>query len=305
LFSRLRLCGEREAASGSKKVIMRFCCLFFALLAQPEPAPRCVSKIGGDFLQHLQWAPDGKRFLFTRIQGKSMALWTMNVDGSDVKRLLPNEKEPHFDGHWSPDSQRIVFVHDRLKGTDGELQIDIVSAEGIDRKTLVPKVAFEESPRWAPDGKTIAWVSTRAKNPDIWTIGADGKNAKQLTNDPAFDINPSWSPDGKQIAFCSTRHGNYEIYVMNSDGSDVRRLTDHPKMDYWPAWSPDGKRIAFTSNRDGNYEIYVMQSDGSRPRNVSKHPASDNYAAWSPDGAQLAFISNRGGAYEIYITDVK
>jgi TolB protein len=264
-----------------------------------------VSKIGGDFIQHLQWSPDGKKFLFTRLKGKSMALWTMNVDGSDPKRLLPNETQPHFDGHWSPDSQKVVFVYDRFQGTDGVFQIDIANADGSEHKNFIPHVAFEESPRWSPDSKSIAWVSTRQKNPDIHSIGADGKGIKRLTTDTAFDINPSWSPDSKQIAFTSTRDGNYEIYVMKADGSDVRRLTNHPKMDYWPAWSPDGKRIAFTSNRDGNYEIYVMDADGSHVRNLTNHPAVDNYATWSPDGSLLAFISNRGGTHEVFVVDVK
>jgi TolB protein len=278
----------------------------FPASAQDPPPPAVqVSKIGGDFLQHLQWSPDGKRFLFTRLHGKSMALWIMNADGNDLKRLLPAEMQPHFDGHWSPDSQKIVFVYDKLRGTDGDLQIDVCNADGTEHRNLIPHVAFEESPRWSPDGKTICWVSSRGKNPDIHTIGIDGKNLKRLTTDPAFDNNPSWSPDGKEIAFCSTRAGNFEIYAMKADGSDVRRLTNHPKMDYWPAWSPDGKRIAFTSNRDGNYEIYVMDRDGGNLRNLTQHPATDNYASWSPDSTRLAFISNRGGTHEVYVMDVK
>jgi TolB protein len=264
-----------------------------------------VSNIGGDFLQHLQWSPDGKKFLFTRLQGKAMALWTMNVDGSDVKRLLPNETQPHFDGHWSPNSQKILFVFDRLRGTDGDLQVDMCNADGSDHKNFIPHQSFEESPRWSPDGKKVAWVSSRENTPDIFVVGIDGKKPQRLTNDPAFDNNPSWSPDGKQIAFCSTRTGNFEIFVMKADGSDVRRLTNHPKMDYWPVWSPTGKHIAFTSNRDGNYEIYVMAPDGSNVRNVTQHPATDNYATWSPDGSRLAFISNRGGTYEVYSLEVK
>ena len=62
----------------------------------------------------------------------------------------------------------------------------------------MPHKAFEESPRWSPDGKRIAWVSTRDGNQDIYTVDADGKDVKRLTNDPAPDNNPSWSPDGKQ-----------------------------------------------------------------------------------------------------------
>src|SRR5438132_1103442 len=80
-----------------------------------------------DFLQHLQWSPDGKQFLVTRIHAGKMGLWTVDVDGKNWKRLLPADAMPHFDGHWSPDGKRIVFVYDKLKGTDGELQIDIIN----------------------------------------------------------------------------------------------------------------------------------------------------------------------------------
>jgi TolB protein len=278
-------CSERETPSGD------------------TPTP--VMRGNRDFLQHLSWSPDGKQFLFTRIHAGKMGLWTMNVDGTELRRVLPENAEPHFDGHWGPDSRRLVFVYDRLQGTDGKLQIDLINSDGSDRTNLVPHKAFEESPRWSPDGKTIAWVSTREKNQDIFLISADGKNVRRLTNDPAPDNNPSWSPDGKQLAFCSARHGNFEIYVMNADGSDVRRLTHEPRMDYWPVWSPDGRQIAFTSNRDGNYEIYVMDADGKNLRNLTRHPAVDNFAAWSPDGRRLAFISNRDGGYNIYVMDVK
>jgi len=269
--------------------------------AGQHPAPPSKVAVFRDFIQHLSWSPDGKRFLFTRIHAGKMGLWTMNADGTEPKRLLADDAQPHFDGHWSTDSKSIVFVYDRLQGTDGKLQIDVINADGTGQKNLVPHKEFEESPRWSPDGKQVLWVSTRSKNQDLHTVSADGKILKQLTNDSAMDNNPAWSPNGKQIAFCSARGGNLDIYVMNADGSDVRRLTDHPRMDYWPVWSPDGKQIAFTSNRDGNYEIYRMKADGSEQRNVTQHPGQDNYSCWSPDGKRLGFISNRSGGYGIYL----
>jgi TolB protein len=267
------------------------------------PAAKRVSKIG-DFIQHLSWSPDGKQFLFTRIHKGKMGLWTMNVDGSEVKPLLPKETMPHFDGHWSSDGKKIVFVYDKLQGTDGKLQIDVVNADGTEQKNLIPHKAFEEAPRWSSDGKSIVWAGTREKNQEIFIADADGKNIKRLTNGPPSN-SPSWSPDGKEIAFTSGRTGNLDIYVMKADGSDVRRLTVNPTMDYWPVWSPDGKRMAFTSNRDGNYDIYLMNIDGTEQRNLTKHPATDNFAAWSPDGRRLAFISNRGGGYDIYVMEVR
>ncbi len=277
------------------------------IVANPGPVAPVAKQLtdNKDFLQHLSWSPDGKHFLMTRKHEGRMALWTVTCDGKEWKEVFPTNKEPHFDGHWFPDSFKIAFVFDKLKGTDGELQIDTINLDGTGHKNLVPHVAFEESPRWSPDGKRLAWVSTRDKNQEIYVMDADGKNIKRLTSDPALDNNPSWSPDSKRIAFCSGRKGNLDIWVMNADGSDVRQLTTDPKMDYWPVWSPDGKRIAFTSNRSGNYDIWVMNADGSEQRNLTQHPAQDNYAAWSPDSKQLAFISKSGGGYNIWVMAVE
>src|SRR6516164_1595698 len=83
--------------------------------------PLRLTKDGG-FKQHLAWSPDGKRFLLTRIHKGKMGLWTMNADGTELKKVL-SETMPHFDGSWSPDSKRVIYVHDVLEGTEGKLQI--------------------------------------------------------------------------------------------------------------------------------------------------------------------------------------
>src|SRR3954453_18859504 len=108
----------------------------------------------GGFKQHLCWSPDGSRFLLTRIHQGKMGLWVHNADGSGLRPLLkPTPDSPHFDGYWSPDGKRVVYVHDVLQGTDGKLQINTAAADGGDVKALVPHQAFEEAPRWSPDGR--------------------------------------------------------------------------------------------------------------------------------------------------------
>src|SRR3954471_18968107 len=96
-------------------------CSAAALAGEPVPLTK-----DGSFKQHLQWSPDGSRFLFTRIHEGKMALWTMAVDGGDLKKLVGKDA-PNFDGHWSADGKRIVFVLDVLQGSDGKLQIDSVN----------------------------------------------------------------------------------------------------------------------------------------------------------------------------------
>jgi TolB protein len=259
----------------------------------------------GSFKQHVQWSPDGKTLLFSRIHEGKMALWTMPADGGEMKRLLPEHKEPHFDGHFSSDGKRIVYVYDNLQGTDGHLRINVCAPDGSDDKVLIPHKAFEESPRWSPDGKLVLWVSTRDKNPDLYTVDAEGKNEKRLTSDPANDLHPAWSPDGKQIAFTSARSGKQKVHIMNADGSEVKKLTDGEFLDSWPVWRPDGKKIAFVSNRSGNYDIWLMNPDGSGLVNLTDNPAQDTSPAWHPNGKKLAFVSTRDGGSDIYVMEVK
>lgn len=259
----------------------------------------------GSFKQNLQFSPDGKTLLFTRIHQGKMALWTMPATGGEMKRLLPNHTEPHFDGHYSPDGKRIAYVYDKLEGTDGKLRINVCAADGSNDQIVVPHKAFEESPRFSPDGKQILWVSTRDKNPDLYTVDSEGKNEKRLTNDTAYDLHPAWHPEGTKIAFASGRSGKQKIHVMNADGSEVKKLTDGDFLDAWPAWRPNGKQLAFVSNRTGNYDIWLVTADGKELRNLTEHKSQDTSPAWHPEGKKLAFVSTRHGGSDIYILDVK
>ena len=268
------------------------------LFAEELPVTRLTKD--GSFKQHLKWSPDGKQFLFTRIHEGKMAIWLMKADGTEMKRLVSKDT-PHFDGDWSADSKRVVFVLDILQGTDGKLQIDMIHADGTNHTNVLPHKAFDESPRFSPDEQQILWVSTRDGNPELYVCQADGTKIQRLTSEVAFDLHPAWSPDGKKIAFSSGRSGKQKIYAMDADGKKVKRLTEGEGIDSWPAWSPDGKQIAFVSHREGNYDVFLMNSDGSGLRNLTHHSAQDTSPTWSPDGKSIAFISTRDGGSDVYI----
>lgn len=259
----------------------------------------------GSFKQHVHWHPDGKTLLFTRIHQGKMALWTVDTTGKDLKRLLPDHKEPHFDGHYSPDGKRVVYVYDKLEGTDGKLSLRTCAADGTDDKVLVPHKAFEESPRWSVDGKRVLWVSTRHGNPELYTVTSEGKDEQRLTSEVTADLHPSWSPDGKRIVFTSGRGGHQKVYVMKADGTGVTKLTDGEHLDAWPVWKPDGKQIAFVSRKGGDSNIWLMDATGKNAVNLTKCEGEDTSPAWSPDGKRLAFVSARDGGSDIYVMDVK
>ena len=152
-----------------------------------------------------------------------------------------------------------------------------------------------------PAELTLAFVSERDGNAEIYAIDVNGGTPVRLTNDPARDEQPAWSPDGSRIAFRSTRHGNGEIFAMNADGSGPTNLTNNLAIDSDPAWSPDGTKIAF--NRGGNYgDIYVINADGTNETRLT-FGAYAEYPAWSPDGKSIAYFSDEGGEYALHVRD--
>ena len=141
---------------------------------------------------------------------------------------------------------------------------------------------------------TIAFVSDRDGDTEIYSVNADGTGLARLTYEPGVDEEPAWSPDGQRIAFRSNRSGAPEIYVMNADGSNVVQRTFHSWHSEGPTWSPDGTKIAYSSLSNGSANLWVVGADASGPTAtlLFEAPGWDAQPAWSPDGARLALVSD-------------
>jgi Tol biopolymer transport system component len=250
------------------------------------------------------WSPDGRTIAYSSYHFASYDLYTMRADGSGKKSIakdLSDDVQPQI----SPDGRSIVFVrtcqtpelcmkHSAYnRDAAGELYL-MSAAGGRQRRLRRTFSAAESDPRWAPNGTSIAFVSTLGSNSDIYTIRPDGSGLRRLTRSPAADLDPQWSPDGSRIAFTSVRDGNAEVYVMNADGSGQRNLTRNPADDSTPRWSPDGKRIFFVSSRDGgDLRPLVMASNGSGPKSLAEITPAYADLAVAPQGLKKARTDRR------------
>ena len=190
------------------------------------------------------WSPDGQWLVFSRSSASPegsddvQGLWLRNPSGVNLLQLTHGA-----DSHpaWSPDGDVIAFVRNDL----GNLDIYAVSPEDGDDwrgKLAVHRwlnsPQDEHSPAWNPDGDTLAFVTTRDGNPEIYTAQLDHDDPPlRLTINEAADTQPVWSPNGNRIAFVTNLFGDTsEIIVMDSDGTNQQRLTHNDARDYSPDW---------------------------------------------------------------------
>ena len=103
---------------------------------------------------------------------------------------------------------------------------------------LTTNTATDGAPAWSPDGRSIAFMSDRDGNLEIYVMQADGTGTTRLFVNPLGYGDFAWSPYGQSIAFISDRDGNWEMYVMQADGTGATRLTTNPAAEWYPAWSP-------------------------------------------------------------------
>jgi len=187
---------------------------------------------GGQYQNWLSaWSPDGRRLCFTSTRDGNSELYVMDRDGSNLRRLTMNpaiDTTPT----WSPSGTQIAFVSDRggtpqiyIVDVEGLNLRKLTSESYCDRPTWSPapfnEIAYEsrtgsgydikvfdlvsnavrqltfgegsnESPSFAPNGRHLAFSSTRGGKRQIFTIGRDGQGLKQVTS-AGNNQTPDWS----------------------------------------------------------------------------------------------------------------
>src|SRR5262245_61468082 len=190
-----------------------FTFLFFAACAslflsqgrslQPHPKERHLRNIrqltvGGENAE-AYFSADGKQIIFqsTREPYKCDQIFTMNTDGSAVKRVSTGKGRTTC-GYFTPDGKRIIYASTHLGSPD-----------------CPPN----------PD-RAAGYVWPLYRTFDIFSANTDGTDLRRLTTADGYDAEGTISPDGRKIIFTSTRDNDIELYEMNIDGTNQRRLTN-------------------------------------------------------------------------------
>jgi dipeptidyl aminopeptidase/acylaminoacyl peptidase len=246
------------------------------------------------------------------------------VDLLNVPRLT--------DLQLSPDHRQVVYTlaQSDWKANKRITHVWRVQADGANTVQLTNGGESETSPRWSPDGTTIAFLTKRPDSDEtqIYVIPNTGGEARAVTHHHTSASRPSWSPDGRDIYFVAPDpkppeerdrdkakddvfafDENYQpqhLWKVTVATKEEVRITngDYSVLEY--QLSQDGRKIAFQRAPNPLYgyadqgEVWVMDADGSHALQLTKNATPENGATLSPDDSQVLFLAQANARFEPY-----
>ena len=227
----------------------------------------------------------------------------------DVVRIR-DVREPQI----SPDGGWVAYTvstsdtaEDRSKSA-----VWMASWDGRRNVRLTTSKPGESTPRWSPDGRWLAFLSSRDdEHTQLWLLDRQGGEGRKATTLPSDVDDYGWAPDGKRVAlvaedpdtakpktpapividrfqfkqdeagYLGKQHRH--LYLLDVESGKTTRLTTGDYDELLPAWSPDGKSLAFVSkrradaDRDDDWDVYVMEATaGAPPRQLTTFEGPDN-----------------------------
>jgi dipeptidyl aminopeptidase/acylaminoacyl peptidase len=235
-----------------------------------------------------------------------------------------------FDPQLSPDGRHVAYVVSvpHREKDESASRIWVVSVEDGSTRQYTNGLA-DSSPRWAPDGGSIAFVSKRGDDelPQLWVLPFGGGEPRRVTEFDGAVSEPAWAPDGRSLAFAGLvdetpgddreaaksapqviDRGPYKmdglgrlgalrkhVFVVPADGGDPNQLTTGETFAASPAWSPGGDRIAFVGiepgfDLDPVASVWTVPAGGGEQFRVTEDGRFHQAVAWAPDGSSLVTV---------------
>lgn len=226
---------------------------------------------------------DGNKVILSKLSGQKgdsrFKLYTMNIDGSDMRELLDLDNYNAEHPSWSPDDQEIAFISQKPY-RHGSLYVTDIDKPYSSLRNICNIRPASYKPTWSSDGEMISFISDDRLSKrlnvkwrievfvgKVFTINKDGRNLRQFKASKPV----SWSPDGSKLLYrskdgyyISDLSGAYTYAFIPYKRPAISLLVEDPAL---ITWSPDGKYIAYVKEISPGWVglgIYVVPIDNPK-----------------------------------------
>jgi eukaryotic-like serine/threonine-protein kinase len=237
------------------------------------------------------WTSNGRDIIFTsEVFASKMSLWRVSASaGTEPEQLQFTSGQDSFWPAISRSGNRMAYTKFAFDSNIWRLSLSGTGAATGPATRLIASTALDSSPQYSPDGKRIAFESSRSGVHGIWVSNADGSNPVELFSRSKNSCGtPRWSPDGQRIAFDCVGEAQAGINVIRATGGKPTRATADSVDDVAPSWSRDGKWVYFTSShRTGRSELWKAPANGGQSVQVTRNAGGPAFE--SPDGQTVYY----------------
>jgi dipeptidyl aminopeptidase/acylaminoacyl peptidase len=253
----------------------------------------------------FQWSPDGTKLVLVSRSGpsdtakspsdvrhykhanykfndtgwfddKRTHLWVADAATGRAVQITSGDDWNDSDPQWSPDSRKIAFVSDRTgRGFDEGHNTDVwvVDAAGGSLTKISDHAQADNSPRWSPDGQTIAFLSAvpEKSHPKIWLAASAGGPARLAVD--GLDLIPSalrWAADGRSLYFETGAKGTTHLYRADLASRSVAPVTGGDRTVRFADVSDKASRLAYAVNDPTHLDdLFVADLNGRNERQLT------------------------------------
>ena len=192
--------------------------------------------VGLEWVTSPSWSPDGKQIVVSGTSSGLTDLYVIDYESAALRRLT-NDKNGDLQPAWSPDGQQIAFTTERGETTDldmlrlGQWRVATYDFRTGNVEVIPGQGGHNLNPQWAPDGKSIAYISDRTGIANLFLVDLVSKEHYQLTNvigsvSGITEYSPAitWARQADKLAFTYFEDGDYTVWMTGNP----RRLRGEP-----------------------------------------------------------------------------